>query len=136
MCHRCHNDMWSRFRTWLEQRRRLCPSGSGAKSCFADAKRGGQDGVEGRSREEGRVSPGKAEAVLRNAIACVSGALEDELEWVERFRSQNRRQHAKRSSQMADHHRDTIRFLESLLPEPDSKIAKQASGRRNAKSEP
>ena len=56
ICEKCGRDVQPDWENYCPHfPKRLGLSGSGAKSCPADAKRGGQDVAEGRSREEGRV---------------------------------------------------------------------------------
>lgn len=56
ICEKCRRDVQPDWENYCPHfPKRLGLSGSGAESCPADAKRGGQDVVEERSREGGRV---------------------------------------------------------------------------------
>jgi hypothetical protein len=114
---------------------RLCPIGSGATTCSAGREAdGGQGGVdeERSDREDRRVPPGEAEAAIRYAIELLDG----EIERTTRERdSWNPMRFIKVRDSVSRLIADMMAHkmaLMSLLPEPDSKLAEQASGRRNA----
>ena len=129
-----HNEVWEAFMAHIVQevKERLWPLGTGEESCFPAAKRRGQDGTEERSREGSRVSPVEAmvaERAIRKFEALAGRHAQlCEQPWIEN--EGVTRAHFHRC--LASAYQSCADFIVQGLPKPDSKIAKQASGRRNA----
>ena len=119
---------------------RLRPIGSGATTCFAGREADGETRLadeERSDREDRRVSPGEAEAMLRRLSDIANG-------WWEKCHEAqlggipiSPYEALRQTAAAVDECKFIVQeFFNEDAPKPDSKIAKQASGRRNTPAQP
>lgn len=124
-------------KAYVECSKRLCPRGSVAKTCFggreADSEQVAAD-EERSDRQERRVSPGEAEAAINEVIRLLSVSARTMDDCALQNEMAQNYDCAAAWRRRAEMRRYVAELLTSLLPEPDSKLAEQASGRRNAEA--
>ena len=107
--------------------------GSGAPSCFADAKRSANKTCGGEERsdelESSAVSPGEAVPIAKLKV-CIK-ALRDEAKRIRRKNKTNFDLNGTISRGFAGGLESAATAITKALAQPDSKLVKRASGRRN-----